>query len=161
MSLASQVEGSSCGATWPDLKLAAFFPSGPRWQMWLEHCAYYYMPPTTTYVCIHICMLVKYVSYLPKVGSFLRFPRFPSSIKLTATIWPKMLKVALNINQSNPIFSIQGKPPSNKRQLTPDNGPIKKFIGPTRSPIAPFSPASFSPARYHRNFTPLSTYMYM
>ena len=33
MSLASSVEGSSRGATWPDLKLVTFFQSGPRWQM--------------------------------------------------------------------------------------------------------------------------------
>ena len=50
MSLVSQVEGSSCGATLPELKLAAFFPSGPWWQMWLEHHANYYMPPATTYM---------------------------------------------------------------------------------------------------------------
>ena len=43
-------EGSRCGATWPDLKLAAFFPSGPLWQMWLEHRANYYMSPTTAYM---------------------------------------------------------------------------------------------------------------
>ena len=39
ISLASQ--GSSRGATLPYLKLAAFFPSGPRWQMWLKHRANY------------------------------------------------------------------------------------------------------------------------
>ena len=82
ISLASQVEGSSRGATWPDLKLAAFFPSGPRWQMWLKHRANYYMPPTTTYMftCMHDG---KYVSYLPKVGGFPRVLRFPPPIKLT------------------------------------------------------------------------------
>ena len=82
ISLASQVEGSSRGATWPDLKLAAFFPLGPRWQVWLEHCANYYMPPTTTYVYtgMHVG---KYVSYLPKVGGFLRVLWFPPPIKLT------------------------------------------------------------------------------
>ena len=99
MSLASQVEGSSHGATWPELKLAAFFPSGPRWQMWLEHRANYYMPPTTTY--LYTCMHVgKYVSDLLKVGGFLKVLRFPPPIKLTATPWPKMLKVAKNTNQS-------------------------------------------------------------
>ena len=48
-------------------------PSGPRWQMWLEHRSYHYMPPRTAY------------------------------IKLTATIWHTciMLKVTLNTNQSN------------------------------------------------------------
>ncbi|KAK3093718.1 hypothetical protein FSP39_019217 [Pinctada imbricata] len=32
-----------------------------------------------------------------------------------------------------------------KRQLTPDNPPVKRFINSIRSPAAPFSPASFSP----------------
>ena len=50
MSLASQVEGFSDSPTWPDLKLAAFLPSGPQWQMWLEHLANYYMPPTIAYM---------------------------------------------------------------------------------------------------------------
>ena len=85
------------------LKLATFFPSGPRWQKWLEHRANYYMPPITTYMftCMHVG---KKFSYLPKVGGFLRALRFPPPIKLTATILPKMLKVALNTNQSNPIL---------------------------------------------------------
>ena len=80
MSLASEVEGSSCGATSPDLKLAAFFPSGPRWQMWLEHRANYYMPQTTTHMfkCMHVG---KYVSYLPKVGGFLPGPPVSSTNK--------------------------------------------------------------------------------
>ena len=44
------------GSTWPNLKLAAIFPSVPRWQKWLEHRANYYMPPTTTYMftCMHV-----------------------------------------------------------------------------------------------------------
>ena len=37
------------------------------------------------------------------VGNFLWVLRFPPPIKLTATIWPKYLKVLLNIKQSNPI----------------------------------------------------------
>ena len=76
-----KVGGSSRGAYWPDLKLTAFFPSGPRWQMWLEHRDNYYMPPTTTFMHVG-----KYVRYLPKVGGFLRALRFPPPIKLTATI---------------------------------------------------------------------------
>ncbi|KAK3595488.1 hypothetical protein CHS0354_021584 [Potamilus streckersoni] len=35
---------------------------------------------------------------------------------------------------------------SQKRQLTPENGPLKRFTGSIRSPVVPFSPASFSPA---------------
>ena len=84
MELASQVEGPRFESRrdLTDLKLAAFFPSGPRWQMWLKHRANYYMPPTTTYMftCMHVG---KYVSYLPKVGGFLRVLRFPPPIKLT------------------------------------------------------------------------------
>ena len=97
MSLAAQVKGSSCG----DLKVAAFFPSGPWWQMWLKHRANYFMPPATTYMftCMHVW---KYVSYLPKVDGFLRALRFPQPKKLTAMIWQKLLKVALNTNKSNP-----------------------------------------------------------
>ena len=67
MSLASQVEGLRFnGTTWPDLKLAAFFRSGPRWQVLLEHHANYNMPPTSAYMyaCLHVG---KYVSYLPHV----------------------------------------------------------------------------------------------
>ena len=64
----------------------------------LEHCANYYMPPTTTYM-FSFMHVGKYISYLP-VGVFLRALRFPRAIKLTATIWPKMLKVALNTNPS-------------------------------------------------------------
>ena len=50
--------------------------------MWLKHRTNYYMPPTTTYMftCMHVG---KYVSYLPKVGGFLRVLRFPPPIKLT------------------------------------------------------------------------------
>ncbi|XP_041352410.1 DNA polymerase alpha subunit B-like [Gigantopelta aegis] len=33
-----------------------------------------------------------------------------------------------------------------KRQLTPENVPLKRFTGSSRSPVIPFSPASFSPA---------------
>ena len=44
---------------------------------------------------------VKYVSCLPKVGGFLRVLQFPPPIRQTATIWPRMLKVALNTSQSN------------------------------------------------------------
>ena len=33
-----------------------------------------------------------------------------------------------------------------KRQLTPDNPPLKRFTNNVRSPMVPFSPASFSPA---------------
>ena len=85
-----KVRGSSRGATWPNLKLVAFFPSGPGWQMWLEHRANYYMPPTTTYVytCMH-------------VGKYVRVLRFPPPIKLTATIWPKMLKLVLKHQSIN------------------------------------------------------------
>ena len=43
---------------------------------------------------------VRVVSYLPMVCGFVRVPRFPPPLKPTATIWPKMLKVALNTNQS-------------------------------------------------------------
>ncbi|XP_064602750.1 DNA polymerase alpha subunit B-like [Liolophura sinensis] len=41
-----------------------------------------------------------------------------------------------------------------KRQLTPDNLPIKRLTGKGRSPVVPFSPASFSPA----NATPSRKY---
>ncbi|XP_033734841.1 DNA polymerase alpha subunit B-like [Pecten maximus] len=34
---------------------------------------------------------------------------------------------------------------SQKRQLTPDNPPMKRFTNSVRSPMVPFSPASFSP----------------
>lgn len=37
---------------------------------------------------------------------------------------------------------------SNKRQHTPENAPLKRFTGHNRSPVVPFSPSSFSPARY-------------
>ena len=102
-SLKGKVQGSSPGPTWPDLKLATFFPLGPRWQMRLEHCATYYMLPTTAYMytCLHVG---KYVSYLPKV----RFPPGPpvSYANNKKKLWPYMLKVALNTNQSNQIFAV-------------------------------------------------------
>ena len=59
--------------------------------MWFEQRANYYLPPTTVHVCILGSMSVTY-----------RVLRFP--IKLTARIWPKMLKVAFNTNQSSQIL---------------------------------------------------------
>ena len=53
---------------------------------------------------LHTLMRVgKNVSYLPKVGGFLRLFRFPPPIKLIATLWPKVLKVAWNTSQFHPI----------------------------------------------------------
>ena len=108
MSLTSQVQGSSRSATWPDLKLDAFFPSGSRWQMWLEyHANFTCLQPLHT--CIHVCMLGRMsVIYTCRRSTFFfREPRFPPPIKLIATIWPKMLKLALNTNQSNSCHNLK------------------------------------------------------
>ena len=78
ISPASQVECSRCATTWPDLKLAAFFPSGPRWQIWLKHRANYYMPPTTTYMFTYACWEVRQL-----LAEGRRFPPGPPPIKLT------------------------------------------------------------------------------
>ena len=43
-----------------DFKLVAFFPLGPRWQVWLEHVNKRHMSPSTVYmfVCLEVCKLL-------------------------------------------------------------------------------------------------------
>ena len=58
-------------------------------------------PPALQKSLTHTCINVgKHVIYLPLVDSFPPVLRFPLQILLTATICPKMLKVALYPNQS-------------------------------------------------------------
>ena len=92
MSLASQVVPPDLIWTWPPS-----FHQGLCGQLWLKQPANYYMPLTT--YCIHVCMLGSTsVSY--RLRHFLCVLRFPLPIKLTATIWLQILKVALSTNQS-------------------------------------------------------------
>ncbi|XP_071164281.1 DNA polymerase alpha subunit B-like [Mytilus edulis] len=56
-------------------------------------------------------------------------------------------------NEAENLYNAYSTTPSSKkgtnqqkRQLTPDNPPLKRFTNISRSPMVPFSPASFSPA---------------
>lgn len=56
-------------------------------------------------------------------------------------------------NEAENLYNAYSATPSSKkgtnqqkRQLTPDNPPLKRFTNNVRSPMVPFSPASFSPA---------------
>ncbi|VDI22175.1 DNA polymerase alpha subunit B [Mytilus galloprovincialis] len=56
-------------------------------------------------------------------------------------------------NEAENLYNAYSTTPSSKkgtnqqkRQLTPDNPPLKRFTNIARSPMVPFSPASFSPA---------------
>ena len=58
------------------------------------------MPPTTVHEHIHVCMLGSMSVTCRKVGRSYGYSGSLRKRKLTVTIWPKMLKVVLNITHS-------------------------------------------------------------
>ncbi|KAL5007932.1 hypothetical protein ScPMuIL_013513 [Solemya velum] len=85
-----------------------------------------------------------------------RIPKTPKTPKLKKQNGPVIYDInniedGMDEDGAEALYNAYSTPSSKgqgqkKRQLTPDNLPLKRFTGPNRSPVIPFSPASFSPS---------------